>query len=580
MKTYVADFETTTNENDCRVWAFALCEVENKNNIVTGTTIDEFMRYCEFNLNNDKVFFHNLKFDGQFIIYWLLSNGFKHTTSSKEKDSKTFNTLINDKGFFYSIEVIFKLKGKTVNKVVFWDSLKIIPMSVDKIAKTFGLPYQKLKIDYDAHNNLPVGAPLTDEEKQYIKHDVWIVAHAIAYFHSEGLTRMTIGSCALAEYKRIIGKSKFDIFFPATKHYDDIKQSYKGGYTYLRPEFEGKTLKNGIVLDVNSLYPYCMKEYALPFGTPIFFWGEYKPDKNYPLYTIMFECQFELKPGKLPTVQIKHGMFWKGNEYLTSSEDRIVQMCMNSIDFELFRENYDIYNLTVFSGWKFKAKKGMFDEYIDKWNSNKIHAKEIGNPGLYLISKQLLNALYGKFGTSVKFQSKKPIMMKDGVVRYKVTEPEERDGVYIAMASFITSYARHKTITAFQRLLDDYNAGKSDICPVYCDTDSLHCISPNFELPTCLDISDTELGAWKLEGVFNKAKFLRQKCYIENLTTDFTSENPEYKLKVTVAGMPDACAEQVTFQNFKFGATYTNKKQPEIVKGGVILKDIDFTIIR
>ena len=42
--------------------------------------------------------------------------------------------------------------------------------------------------------------------------------------------------------------------------------------------------------------------------------------------------------------------------------------------------------------------------------------------------------------------------------------------------------------------------------------------------------------------------------------------------------MPEECADQVTFRNFKFGATYTNKKQPEIVKGGVILKDIDFTI--
>lgn len=32
MGTFVADFETTTNLEDCRVWAYALCEVGNESN--------------------------------------------------------------------------------------------------------------------------------------------------------------------------------------------------------------------------------------------------------------------------------------------------------------------------------------------------------------------------------------------------------------------------------------------------------------------------------------------------------------------------------------------------------------------
>jgi hypothetical protein len=56
------------------------------------------------------------------------------------------------------------------------------------------------------------------------------------------------------------------------------------------------------------------------------------------------------------------------------------------------------------------------------------------------------------------------------------------------------------------------------------------------------------------------------------------SENPEYELKITVSGMPKDCYDQVTFQNFKIGATYHGKKQPKIVKGGVILREVDFTI--
>jgi hypothetical protein len=99
-------------------------------------------------------------------------------------------------------------------------------------------------------------------------------------------------------------------------------------------------------------------------------------------------------------------------------------------------------------------------------------------------------------------------------------------------------------------------------------------------LPAGLEISPTKLGAWKFESKFNKGKFLRQKCYIENSSEDIENPKPEYKLKVTVAGMPEECYEQVNFSNFKIGATYQGKKQPEIVKGGVILKNIDFTINR
>ena len=580
MKSYVADFETTTNENDARVWAYAICEVGNKEDVKIGTDIDAFMNWCEFGTGNDRVYFHNLKFDGQFIISWLLHNGFVHTRKPEDRKSRTFNTLISDKGFYYSIEVIFFLKGKRVNKIVFRDSLKLIPLSVAEIAKTFNLSIQKLKIDYAAHNDLPPGSPLSDEEKEYIKRDVQIVAHAIEYFYSQGLDRITIGSCALAEYKALLTKRKFDLYFPTPKYHNDVKQSYKGGYTYLDPVFAGKTIGNGVVLDINSLYPAVMDESLLPFGTPIFFKGEYRQDDIYPLYTQMFSCQFELKPGKIPTVQIKHSMFFKGNEYLTSSEDEIVVMCLNSVDLKIFLEHYDVYNLEYISGWKFKGTQGLFSEYVKKWSDKKIQAKEENNPGLYLISKLFLNSLYGKFGTSTIVKSKIPYLGDDDIINYKDSEPEERDGIYIAMASFITSYARERTITAFQMVLDNYNSGKSNVRPVYCDTDSLHCISPDFSLPDGLEISPTKLGAWKFESKFNKGKFLRQKCYIENSSEDIENPEPEYKLKVTVAGMPEECYEQVNFSNFKIGATYQGKKQPEIVKGGVILKNIDFTINR
>lgn len=579
MKNYVADFETTTDPDNCYVWAYAICEVGNKDEVTIGTNISDFMKWCEEQNETIKVFFHNLKFDSQFILTYLFHNGYRYVEKD-ERDSRTFTTLISDKGMYYQIEVIFKKKGRKVKKVIFQDSLKLIPLSVKAIAKAFHLEQQKGEIDYTAHDHLPENSPLTPEEEDYIKRDVQIVAHAIEYFYSQGLDKMTIGSCALEEYKKTITKKNFNRYYPVPQYHDDVKQSYRGGFTYLNPKFAGKTIGNGVVLDVNSLYPSVMYDSYLPFGTPIFFTGQYEEDEIFPIYTQMLSCQFELKPGKIPTIQIKHSMYFQGNEYLTSSNDEEVVLCLNSVDLELFLDHYDVYNLEYLSGWKFRATKGLFTDYIDKWSANKIKAKEEGNHGLYLISKLFLNSLYGKFGTDNKVKSKIPYLGEDDVVHFYDSEPQPKDGIYIAMASFITSYARLKTITAAQKITDDYNAGKSKIQFVYADTDSLHCVSDDFSLPDCLEIDETKLGAWDYEGRFNKAKYLRQKCYIENYTDDTESDNPEYRLKVTVAGMPTDCHKYVNFNNFKIGASYQGKKQPKIVKGGVILKHIDFTIKR
>ena len=579
MKNYVADFETTTDPDNCYVWAYAICEVGNKDNVIIGTNISDFMKWCEEQKETVKVFFHNLKFDSQFILTYLFHNGYRYVEKD-ERETRTFTTLISDKGMYYQIEVIFKRQGRKVKKVIFQDSLKLIPLSVKAIAKAFHLEQQKGEIDYTAHDHLPENSPLTPEEEDYIKRDVQIVAHAIEYFHSQGLDKMTIGSCALEEYKKSITKKNFNRYYPTPQYHDDVKQSYRGGFTYLNPKFAGKTIGKGIVLDVNSLYPSVMYDSYLPYGTPIFYTGQYEEDEIFPIYTQMLSCQFELKPGKIPTIQIKHSMYFQGNEYLTSSNDEEVVLCLNSVDLEMFLDHYDVYNLEYISGWKFRATKGLFTDYIDKWSSNKIKAKEEGNHGLYLISKLFLNSLYGKFGTDNKVKSKIPYLGEDDVVHFYDSDPQPKDGIYIAMASFITSYARAKTISAAQKVTDDYNAGRSKIQFVYADTDSLHCLSEDFSLPPSLDIDETKLGAWDYEGRFNKAKYLRQKCYIENYTSDTESDNPEYKMKVTVAGMPTDCHQYVTFNNFKIGASYQGKKQPKIVKGGVVLKHIDFTIKR
>ena len=577
----MADFETTTIPEDCRVWAYAICDIDNPEEVIIGNNIDDFLDWCSEQKGSPRIFFHNLGFDLSFIIDRLFKLGFKHTTEPEERQTKTFNTMISDKGITYQCEIIFYRKGKNVRKVTLRDSLKLIPLRVKEIPKAFGLEEAKGEIDYTLHNTLPAGSPISEEEQDYIKKDVQIVAKALKFMFDQGLTKMTIGACALDEYKRLIGKRTFERWYPKPEYHRDVKQSYRGGFTYLNPKFKSKMVGNGLTFDVNSLYPSVMRnpDNALPFGTPIFFEGQYQYDPIYPIYTQMFTCQFELKPNKIPTIQIKHSLSFVGNEYLTSSNGEEVTLCLNSVDFELFLQQYDVYNMTFHSGWKFKASSGMFDTYIDKWTEAKIKASKEGNAGMRFISKRFLNSLYGKFGQDIQNINKVPYLDEDGQVRYYYSEPKPKKGLYIAMASFITSYARRVTITSAQKITDDYVSGKSRNQFIYADTDSLHLECPDGEIPTCLDIDPYRLGAWKLESKFRRAKFIRQKTYIEELTEDVDNPEPtDWRMKITVAGMPDSCYNQVTFDNFEVGATYSGKKTPKTVAGGTVLVDGTFTI--
>src|SRR5437868_12743466 len=65
-----ADFETTTLEEDCRVWAWGWVDVDKSDDLEevnVGTQIKGLMdELSEF---NSTCYFHNLRFDGHFIIY-------------------------------------------------------------------------------------------------------------------------------------------------------------------------------------------------------------------------------------------------------------------------------------------------------------------------------------------------------------------------------------------------------------------------------------------------------------------------------------------------------------------------------
>lgn len=569
LNNYTADFETATWLDDSSyVWAWAISEIGNEDNIKIGNTIDSFMEYVSKN-KNSKYYFHNLAFDGSFILDYLFKNGFEYIKDKKDKRDKTFTTLISDMGMFYTIEVYFKVKNKEVKKATFIDSLKIIPFSVAVIAKSFGLPISKLELDYNKPREL--GHELTIEEQDYIKNDVKIVAMALKVLFDEGLNHITSASNALSDYKKNYKEEKFFKLFPVLPYVidQDIRQAYKGGFTYLNPIYKEVDIGEGEVLDVNSLYPSVMRYELLPIGYPLPYDGKYEQDDEYPLYVQMITCSFELKENMIPTIQIK-GSYFKENEYLTSSNGDIVCLVLSNIDLDLFLEHYNVYELEYIRGYKFRGSYGLFDKYIDKWTERKIKATKEGNKGQRALSKLMLNSLYGKFAMGKEMQCKEPYFDEDDMmIHYKLSDIEMVDGLYLPVGIFITSYARNKTIRTSQAI-KSYSIkkyGKDMYC--YSDTDSVHTLLPIDELTKFCEIDDVKLGAWKHESHFTKARFIRQKCYLEMIDNE---------VKITCAGMPQSCYKYVEWEKFKTGFTCPGKLIFKRVKGGVKLIETEFTI--
>lgn len=547
---FTADFETTTNPDDCRVWATGICSIDDKLVFCYGNNIEYFLWHASKH-KNATYYFHNLKFDGEFIINHLFRNGFSYFSNRRYLTPQSFTTLISDKGQFYSMEIMLD-EG---NRIKILDSLKILPFSVDEIAKGFNLPINKLEIDYSKERE--IGHKLDEQEVDYLRVDVEIMARSLKILFDQDLTQMTQGSNALHDYKKIIGKKNFTRWFPIPTYDFDIRQSYKGGFTYCDPRFQGMDIGEGIVLDVNSLYPSVMYYEKLPYGEGIFFEGKYMKDDLYDLHVQMLTCQFDLKENHIPTIQLKNNLSFIPTQYLSSSGDEEVTMCLTSVDLKLFFEHYNVYNITYHSGWKFKSTTGLFKDYIDKWNKIKVESTINGNKAMRTLAKLMLNALYGKFALNPHVQSKHPYF-EDDMVKYRLGEKETRDPIYIPVGTFITAWARYKTISSAQKVYDRF---------LYADTDSLHLIGT--EIPAELEIDPVKLGAWKHESTFTRARFIRQKTYMEEI---------DGNINITCAGMPSKCYQHVTWDNFMKGSSFPGKLQFTHVKGGIVLKDIDFTI--
>ena len=642
---YACDFETTVykGQKSTEVWSAAITEIYGKDETVLNfRDIDSFFDhiFTDHKMKKQIYYFHNLKFDGEFIIYWLMNNGYKadYTETKKPMNLKddSYNTVISNLNQWYIINI--KVNGRLY---IFRDSLKLLPFTLSQIGKSFKTKHQKTTMIYEGERR-PGYVP-DDKETEYINNDVLVLREALEKMFDEGFNGLTIGQCCMSIFKKqFFGMKRFKEAFPNLEEiiidesFGDInadsyiRRAYRGGWCYTR--FTGYEAGPGKVFDVNSLYPSVMHSLSgsyYPVGQPHFWQGNYIPrdllrkDGYNPefYFYIKFECSFKLKPNKLPFVSIKDSIYYKSTEMLSSSQiydkyhtplrvfDRVtgefkentVVLTMSCIDFKLFLQHYKVDNFKILSGVYFMAIQGLFDDYIDHFMNMKIQASINKDPVKRQIAKLCLNNLYGKFAASSDSSYKECFIDPESLcTEFIDIEQHEKTPGYIAVGAAVTSWARYFTITAAQKNYKSFR---------YADTDSLHLELGHEDEVFGIEEDDNKLCCWKMETEFNNALYVRAKTYIE-----YDKKNDEYIIKC--AGLPNHCKmlfeSTVRFEKyedrikwledhnellqgitekeneflkhyhelFEFGPGFIipGKLMPVHIPGGVLLRKVDFTL--
>lgn len=596
-RTFVADFETTVykGQTHTEVWAAASVEMFTEDVFIFHSIAEMFRYYVNLKCNV-RVYFHNLKFDGNFwLSFFMVDLGLKQATirtgtkefdfrfaENREMDNKTFKYSISEMGQWYTITV--RIGG---NFITFQDSLKLLPFSVEKIGKDFGTKHRKKTMEYEGVRY--AGCEITKEEREYIKNDVLVVKEALEIMYSEGHKKLTIGSCCLAEFKKLfmVGFLKYDVAFPNMYEIpiddsyrplnyippetdeekereepytagDYIRRSYRGGWCYLVKGKENRLYHNGTTADVNSLYPSVMHSDSgsyYPMGKPVFWKGNYIPKEALMperYYFVRIRTRFRIKQGKLPFVQIKSSRLYKATECLETSDvysykdgkyyetyvkdgiihDTRVELTLTMTDYILLQEHYDLIDFEILDGCWFFAEIGIFDSYINKYRELKLNSTGSKKQ----LAKLFLNNLYGKMATSTDSSFKYAYVKEDKSIGFVQVSEHDKTPGYIPIGSAITSYARNFTIRAAQK--NYHGVNKKGF--IYADTDSIHCDLPPDKIKG-ITVHDKNFNCWKLESCWDVAVFTRQKTYIEHITHENLKPVEKPYNQIKCAGMPDNC---------------------------------------
>jgi hypothetical protein len=401
--------------------------------------------------------------------------------------------------FFHNngVSAIVTVKKKS-STIVFLDSMNWFTESLAKTGKRIGIP--KMKINFDTCT--------MQELSDYCKNDVLIELENfrifIAFLQDNMIGRLcyTKASTAMAAY--LFRHYHTDIYIHNNAEAIVMeRESYKGGRCecFVLGDLSGRTFH---VLDVNSLYPYVMKEHKYPHK-----WYKLSHPRTPKKLAAMLKSHAVVARVRIhtdkPVYAIKKGrtIFPVGTFDTT--------LCTPELQYAIDHGHVvKVYDVVEYE------QAPLFASYVTSMYAQRQTFKAAGNKEYEQICKYLLNSLYGKFGqkaeewirigTAPGEPDREEMILYGGTrkstrLRYLLGEVfelkryTEAFNSFPAIAAHVTAYAR----VYLWSLMEACGHGNY----VYCDTDSLMVTDVGLANLSAY-LSDTVLGKLKCEKTVNR----------------------------------------------------------------------------
>jgi hypothetical protein len=488
-----------------------------------------------------KVYIHNFSyFDSVFMLRVLSNMNIKITPIIR--DGRIINLTLSS-SFVPQTEKSITNKGGYIISIR--DSFLMLPSSLAKLAVNFNVekkgifPYKfvnndQISLDYigdvpsfddfsnitdleyhDYKKNFKNRAwDLKKESIQYCEQDVVTLYQIIDKFNHkifklfrvDILKYPTLSSLAFAIYRsQFMGEAKIPLIHGELFNF--FREGYTGGSVdVIIPE--GVNIKR---YDVNSLYPYIMKTCPMPVGNITYFDGDIT-EIDHGAFGI-FEVEVT-SPNylEIPILQLRV----KGKNSVNTVSP------LGSWTGVYFSE--EIYNAMRY-GYKFKILRGytfekgfIFKEYVDFLYKLKMNSFR-DSPD-YIISKLLLNSLYGRLGMNPKVEEHKIIKSSELIEiqnTFNVSNIIDfKNGTELVSFFDDTNIDTNLNIsvpvsiavTAMARVYMTKFKNDKNIELLYFDTDSI-----DIKGDLNYKYIGKEIGKFKLEHIFKKAIFLAPKVY-------------------------------------------------------------------
>ena len=560
----------------CYIWQFAIDDF-----IFIGRRLEDFVIFIDkmkrcLNGLNIIVYVHNLSYEFQFIRKY-----FKWLDVFATDNRKVLYCMTD----FITFKCSYFLSGKSLAKLC--DDINDI-----KIEKLQGdLDYKLLRTS---------DTVLTDKELAYCYNDVLIV-NAYIKEQSKLFDRMdkipltNTGKVRRYTRKECFKNKTFSTMIHnsltlTTFEYKLARFAFMGGYTHANSTYTNLTCNDVSSYDFTSSYPTVMlsEKYPMSKGTR----KDNLSVKRFEEYIKKYCCLCTVEIWDIKTLQdlqpiisvskcLKKENIRSDNGRLYSAD--YILTVLTDVDYNNIKKFYSYDKIKI--GVSFFYKRDYLPKEILscvlKFYSDKTTLKGVkGKETEYLISKEMLNSLYGmtvynpikpQYTYIKEWKCERKEINDDNVNEYN---NDKTRFTYYLWGVFITAYARNNLFTAIRELKKDF---------IYCDTDSVKifnadshkkyfvrynnniykklkdcCLHYDFDTrllkPKNINGKEKLIGIWDYEGKYTRFKTLGCKRYL-------VEKND--KLDLTVSGINKKCAlpylQDKYKSNDKIFDNFTNK---------------------